>query len=202
MNALVRLLITVSAPFVVINLIAGLGAAIWLAILGEWASLAFGLLLYFAGATIISTAVLPGILLLALARAYNIQDNQRGFMIVGGLCATWTLLVVSAWCALVAILFSMRADSMSLMPHLGWAYAIAIGPLAELAEKDYRAGNSYTMVSLLFAQVGMLAAVVVRTLGTDSATPTFLIVCGALLAGKLCEFAFAGHEMSTGEGLL
>lgn len=63
MKALENLMGAFSVVLLLLNALGGIVAGIWLAILGEWGSIGYGLMFVIGGGLLISFAMLPGMLL-------------------------------------------------------------------------------------------------------------------------------------------
>src|SRR3546814_1412099 len=79
MKALENLMGAFSVVLVLLNALGGVVAGIWLAILGEWGSIGYGLMFGIGGAMLISFAMLPGMLLAGPAVMMDKKGIKSGF---------------------------------------------------------------------------------------------------------------------------
>src|SRR3546814_3081556 len=98
MKALENLMGAFSVVLVLLNALGGVVAGIWLAILGEWGSIGYGLMFGIGGAMLISFAMLPGMLLAGPAVMMDKKGIKSGFYLFGFLSAVYTFGVLTAWC--------------------------------------------------------------------------------------------------------
>src|SRR3546814_11554160 len=106
MKALENLMGAFSVVLVLLNALGGVVAGIWLAILGEWGSIGYGLMFGIGGAMLISFAMLPGMLLAGPAVMMDKKGIKYGFYLFGFLIAVYTFGVLTAWCLFVLFFFS------------------------------------------------------------------------------------------------
>ncbi len=79
MNAFAKLATVLSAPLGIINMFGGIVAGIWLAILGEWGLIGYGIAALFISGIGLGIAMMPGMLFLAPAAALREEGNKAGF---------------------------------------------------------------------------------------------------------------------------
>jgi hypothetical protein len=146
-SSLVTLLLL---PIGILNGTAGVVGGIWLATLGQWRILGFGLgALSIANLGLITIACGPGLLFSALAgRALN-----KGKYIIAAACGLlnhfWTFVVMTAWCVGIFYVILAGYTSGSRWPFLLWAYETAAGQWAYMAW--YEGPESFTST---FAAMG------------------------------------------------
>jgi len=137
--AFVGLLVTVA--LIVVNLLGGLIAGIWLAVLGEWRTIFLGFAFSFAMPWAWMIASLPTMALagMMMGKADLAPDASPPLtLIVPG--ALYTNSLICAWVLLCFWFFTNRIDDNSSVPFLLWAYSTAMSPLAYMASKE-RDGN-------------------------------------------------------------
>ncbi len=142
MKAVITALLGVLAvPFVVLNLLGGIAAGIWLAILGEWGAIGYGILASFVAVYALSIALLPQAIF-AMPAAYLGMKGRRVLMYLCALPANiYGTLVITIWCVAVLYFFTAQVDSTSLIPLLIWSYSVAMTPLVTMAKPDLYAGD-------------------------------------------------------------
>src|SRR3546814_113047 len=163
MKALENLMGAFSVVLVLLNALGGVVAGIWLAILGEWGSIGYGLMFGIGGAMLISFAMLPGMLLAGPAVMMDKKGIKSGFYLFGFLSAVYTFGVLTAWCLFVLFFFSHRGSESAGVPLLIWSYGAATGPIAYLAQKDMQSGNEYGALAAFFSQVAFILVMLARS---------------------------------------
>src|SRR5712692_8929458 len=136
MNAFAKIANALAVPLALINRFGGIVAGIWLAILGEWGSIGYGILMLVGAGFLLGRAMMPGMLFSAPAAAFLEKGNKPAFYFFGFLSTLYTIAVLTVWCVVVLYFFANRADTSSIIPMLLWSYGVATGPIAWLAQKD------------------------------------------------------------------
>ena len=121
MRSLLSLLVF---PITILNLMGGIGSAIWLALLGKWNFIGAGLL-----AGVVSSALIPFVLMPNLLLALPAQSLiQRGSGLLGAplviLSQFYTFAVIAAWCMSVFYFCMKIADASTFLPLLFWSYGV------------------------------------------------------------------------------
>lgn len=146
-------------PLIAINMLGGVISGIWLAVIGEWGLIGYGLLaLLFAG-MLLGLAMMPGMIFAGPALLMLEKGNRLGGYVFGFLSTVYTVGVLSGWCILVLLFFLARLNDDSFIPGLLWSYGIATGPIAWLAHKDSQSGNEYSGETTFFLQIAYLVAI-------------------------------------------
>lgn len=185
-------------PLALMNSVGGIVAAIWLAILGQWGSLGYGILGLIGSGIALGIAMAPGLLLAAPAAMFQEKGRVVAAIAFGFLSSLYTVAVLTIWCMAVLLFFMKRADASSIIPTLLWSYGVATGPIAWLAQKDLQAGNEFAMVSSFFAQLAYLLVVLVF-LFTSATLFDVLVLFGVVMLIGLFEqyeMAFKIHKMT------
>src|SRR5436309_2899012 len=131
----------------------GIVAGIWLAILGQWGTIGYGLLMLVGAGFLLWITMMPGMLLEAQATAFAEEGDKLTFYFLVFLRTLYPFAVLTLWCVLALNLFAMRADSSSIIPMLFWSYGVATSPIAWLAQRDLQSFKEYAMISTLFAKL-------------------------------------------------
>lgn len=174
-----------------INMLGGIVAGIWLAILGEWGSIGYGLMFGIGGAFLIGLAMMPGMLFAGPAVMLHEKGNRFGFYTFGFLSTLYQVAVLSTWCMFILFFFAKRADASSAIPLLLWSYGAATGPIAYLAQKDLQSGNEYATISAFFSQAGFLLVAIVILVARPSNLTVLLIFGAVMLIAMLFQLASA-----------
>jgi len=173
-------------PLALMNSLGGVLAGIWLAILGQWGSIGYGILFLIGSAIALSIAMAPGLLLAAPAAIFHEKGKMLAAFAFGFLSSLYTVAVLTVWCIAVLFFFMKRADASSIIPTLLWSYGVATGPIAWLAQKELQAGNEFSMVSSFFAQLAYLL-VVLALLFTGVTLLDVLEIFGVVMVISLFE---------------
>lgn len=133
--ALVGLLVTVA--LIAVNLLGGLVAGIWLAVLGEWRTIFLGFAFSFAMPWAWMIASLPTMALAGIMIGKTDRDPDATpslMLVVPG--ALYTNSLICAWVLLCFWFFMNRIDDNPSVPFLLWSYSTAMSPLAYMASKE------------------------------------------------------------------
>ena len=191
MKALGKLFDGLTVALMLLNMLGGIVAGIWLAILGEWGTIFRGLGILILGGFGLGLAMMPGLLLAAPAAALQSKDNRLGFYFFGLLSIVYTYAVLIAWCILVMLYFANRADGDSVIPTMLWAYGAATGPIAYLAQKDLQSGNEYGAISTFFAQAAFVVSVLTAFILRPGLLAVILIFSAIMSIGLILQVAMA-----------
>ena len=172
----------------------GIVAGIWLAILGQWGSIGYGLLMLVGGGFLLWITMMPGMLFEAPATAYSEEGNKPAFYFLVFLRTVYPFAVLTRGCVLVLNFFARRADSSSIIPMLLWSYGVATSPIAWLAQRDIQSFNEYAMVSTFFSQVAYLLVVLVVLFVGASALEVLVLFGIVMLIGLAMQFRIAFLE--------
>jgi hypothetical protein len=143
---------------VCLNLLGSIVSGVWLAFLGEWWALGYGLALLLASTLGVSFALLPSILL-AAPGVYFLSRGPRFLAYpFAFLSNVYTAAVVTGWCVWVLQLYLQHAARRSFLPLLLWSYSAATGPWTYLASKDR--DNPASMITATAAQLGYIVMMV------------------------------------------
>lgn len=142
-------------PILLLNLFSGLVGGIWLAILGDWNIILFGLALTFVGAFILSLFLLPSFLLIAPVAANQRISESKLMIPLALLSIGYTYCVMGSWALLIFWYFAESVGSNAAIPTVLWSYSTATVVWNYMALKD--AQNEYSTLSAFFNQVGCIA---------------------------------------------
>lgn len=193
MNAFAKLATFLSVPLGLINMLGGIVAGIWLAILGEWGIIGYGIAALFVSGIGLGIAMMPGLLFAAPAAVLHKKGNKIGFYILGFLSALYTIAVLTVWCIAVLFFFSKQANVDSVIPTLIWSYGVATGPIVWMAQKEMQGGNEYSMISTFFAQVAYLLVIIVILLFRVSLLDVTILFGAIMFIGLIIQFRIASQ---------
>ena len=182
-------------PLMVLNLFGGIVSGIWLAVLGEWSLIFKGI-----AATVIAPFPLGLILLPSLVFVIPAAPLiERGKIIMASpfilMTMTYTVGVMSVWCAAVFYYFIHDVSSETAVPTLIWSYGVAVGPWTFLGQKDLQSDpNSKVMISVFIAQVGYVVTGSIFLFGGSTIDELAIIFFGIMMVTILIQFLIAVIE--------
>lgn len=160
MKALENMMGVFTVVLILFNALGGIVAGIWLAILGEWGFIGYGLMFSIGGVLLISFAMLPGLLLAGPALLFEKKGIKIGSYFFGFLSIVYTFAVLTAWCLFILYSFVGHIHDGSVIPWLLWSYSVATGPIAYLAQKDLQSGNEYAGLAPFFTQIAFVLIII------------------------------------------
>lgn len=191
MEAFAKLLGVLAVPLAILNMFGGIVSGIWLAILGEWGLIGYGILALIVSGMGLGLAMAPGLIFAGPAAILLEKGNKIGGYFFGLLSTIYTVGVLTAWCILVLIFCTEHASTDSLIPVLIWSYGIATSPIVWLAKKDLQSGNENAMITTFFIQVAYILTIFAILLVGVSVL-NVLILFGVVMAiGLAVQFSVA-----------
>ena len=151
---------TVSVPLGLLNVLVGMVAGTWLAILGRWDLLGFGLLaIFMAGLVAAVLARRPGLLLDVPAVERRRSVHRVWIGVLSALGSAYRVAVITGWCVGVLAFFAWRGSGNE-AAALAWSYAIAAGPIVWMDQNEIQGGGGrHSAVITLFAQLAYVLVV-------------------------------------------
>lgn len=187
-----KLIAVLSIPLGLINTFGGIGAGIWLAILGEWGIIGYGIAAIIVSGIGLGIAMMPGVLFALPAATLYEKGNRFGFYFFGFLSAFYTIAVITVWCIAVLYFFVKQANPDSLIPILLWSYGVATAPIAWLAQKEMQGGgNQYSMISTFFAEVAYIIVILSILLFRVSLVDVLILFGIVMFFGLVLQFRMA-----------
>lgn len=187
------ILTALSFPLTVFSWISLFGGGIWLAILGQWSAIGWGMLGFGISHFVLGLALMPGLLFSAPA-AYLYDRFKPLAYVLGFLGTIYTLGIITLWCVYVFHFFAFKAESMNtLTPLLLWSYGVATGPLGYMASKEGpdRVGS---VTATVFAEIGYIVMICLVLFSTPSSLDLTVIFALIMLVGFCCQLAIARFE--------
>ena len=201
MKTFLKLSGALAIPLLLINVLGDIVAGVWLTILREWRILGYGIGLVFAGAILLSIAMLPGLLLDAPAAAFCKRRIKAGFYFFSFLSTCYTLGVLTVWCMVVLNFFMERASHDSFIPTLFWSYGAATAPIAWLAEKDREGGSGLAVISTFFCETAYFMVILTTLLLRVRPLVAGLLLFGiAMVVALIIELRLVTEEYEALEG--
>ena len=146
-------------PIFIINMLGGIISGIWLAILGEWGLIGYGLLALIISSFIIGIALIPAMIFAAPSIALIEKGHKFIGYIIGMLGMIYTIGILSAWCLVVLITYMREATPDSIIPVLIWSYGVATGPISYMAQKEMQSGNEFSGITTFFLQIAYIITI-------------------------------------------
>jgi len=162
MKSIFTLISVLLVPIFILNILGDIVAGIWLAILRDWEALWVGILAIFASHFPLSLLLMIGMIFILPAQYFIKKNNKSGILVCSFLSLSYTLALITIWSIIVLWFFISSATSQNIIPRLIWSYGTAMSPWMFFAQKDQQGGdgNEYSMISLLFAEIAYISAMI------------------------------------------
>ena len=140
-------------PITLMNGFSAFIGGIWLVFLGEWNLLGVGIALLFTSHFILSFAMLPGMLITAIATPFIERNNPLQYFF-GYLSQLYVNILIVVWCFGSFVFCSNFYASenpfdLGLIPYALWSWGIALGPWQFFASKEQ--DNEFTIITTFSA---------------------------------------------------
>ena len=189
MKALEKIIIALSLPLMLLNVFGGIVSGIWLAILGEWGIIGYGVGILFFGSFALGLAMMPGLLLAAPIMAMGENGNKVAIYFFSFLSALYTMGILSAWCLGLMYFFVMQSDSSSFIPIFIWSYGMATGTIAYMAQKEAQGGDGgSSMVATFFAQLAYVISALITIFFTVAFIEIIILFGVIMFIGLIFQF--------------
>ena len=191
METFARLITVIAVPLGILNMFGGIVSGIWLAILGEWGIIGYGILALMVSGIGLGLAMAPGLIFAGPAAVMLEKGHKLGGYFFGLLSTIYTVGVLSAWCIFVLIYFTKQANADSIIPILIWSYGVATGPIVWLAQKELQSGNEYAMITTFFIEVAYIITIL-AILFTNVSILNVMYIFGIVMCiGLIVQFSAA-----------
>ena len=186
MNAMFKLFELLALPFVIFNFLSGIVSGVWLAILGDWGSIGYGILAMIISGFLIGIVLMPSLLFAGPAAYFAKKDIISLYYIFAFLDSLYTVAILAIWCGGVLSFLASRATSESVIPALIWSYGVALGPWQDMTRKDIQSGSGESaVITTVFAQLGyvvMILLILLWGVGIGNALLVFAVImfCGLI----------------------
>ena len=164
-----------SIPILILNMVGGIIAGIWLAFLGEWKLILIGIVLLFTSHFYLSILMLPGLLFAPICVRLYEKKNPLGHLF-GFLSQFYTNLLIVATCAFAFFIctrFYGGESKFGLIPYLLWSWGMALGPWQFF--QSYEPDNEFSAITLFSATIFYFLFLISIFLG-----PIFILIALAL----------------------
>lgn len=165
---------------IIVNFFSGIISGIWLAFLGDWAVIFYGLFLSFAMPFAYTIIALPTMAILPLILK-AVEKKSKFFTVLLGLVnVLYSNGIIVAWTYFVFAEFTKNASGLMAIPFILWGYSTVIAPLAYMA-KGESPDNTGTFLGIFLAQVGYLLAIIFWALGFSGSSILGVLILLAVL---------------------
>ena len=180
-------------PLLLLSILGGVVSGVWLAILGEWAIIGAGLVLYVVSSFLLGLALMPSMLLVLPLAYFAGRNKVFAPVFFGALDTVYILTLVTVWCCGILFFFIEDATAASFVPRLIWSYGAATGPWADMNSRSRSAeGNSFaSSMALFLAQLAYLLIMVLLIFLTMTKTQVILVFAGFMLVGLAIQIVFS-----------
>jgi len=187
MSAFLGFVNVLSVPLFILNIFGEVVSGLWLLIIGEWRMVLLGIAIMVVSTFALGMAVLPSLLFVPLA---TFSKGEVGKVVAMILSTLYIAAVMVLWCAGVLWLFGRGLTARNIVPMLIWSYGVAVGPWAGMANKDQKAqgGNTYSLVSVFFAEIGYVVAIIMVLTGTQNFSALVKVLAGFLVAAQIVNW--------------
>ena len=154
-------------PIMLLNIFGVMGSAIWLLVIGKWASVVNGIIASMIGHFLLFF-LLPLGFLFAAPMAWALRRGIAiGVYFFGFLLSVYTYFVISVWCRGVIINSMEGVSAGAFWPMLIWSYGVATSPLTYMAWKD---NGIAAHMAAFFMQAAYIVMMVAMAFGADLTT--------------------------------
>ncbi|HUW44604.1 MAG TPA: hypothetical protein VMW50_02300 [Dehalococcoidia bacterium] len=189
MEGLAKFVAAVTILLRLLNMLGGIVSGIWLAILGQWSIIGYGLVAIIVSGFCLSLAIMPALLFAAPAALLYEKDYKLAFYFFGFLATLYTMSILTVWCMAVLFLFTRQAEVSSIIPILLWSYVVATAPIAWIAQKELQSGGSiHSTISSTFAQVAYILVVLAMLLLKVSFLYGMILFLAVMMVGVVMQF--------------
>ena len=186
-----KLVMLLMVPLMLLNFFGGISSGIWLAILGEWWAIGYGV----AGLLspfLLAIIMMPGLLL--AEPAVVLIDKGKTFLAFSFLLLSqlYTYAVINAWCMFVFYFFMHQAGQDTFWPLLIWSYGVALAPWMYMTQKEQQGGTGdASAMTTFFAQVAYIVVVLVVVFGSATLIDLAIIFGAIMLVPMLIQTGIA-----------
>lgn len=125
-----------STGIMFLNIASGIVGGIWLAILGHWGLIIYGVVLGVVMPWVYSITLLPSMGIMLLVNYFQKRKNIFLVSIFGYLGSLFSNLIIALWVYFVYVSFLNMANLASIIPVLLFAYSTMLSPLSYMARKE------------------------------------------------------------------
>jgi hypothetical protein len=195
------LVAAIMAVLLPLNVLSGLVAGIWLAILGEWKSIVGGILAAIIMPLAWIIAALPDLGLLLLVKRFAQYGRVFRTWLFALMSSGYNNCLIMLWTFYIFSAFIDRGKPGRYVAFVLWGYSIAQAPLAFMAQKDRPDPDSKAASALgkIISQIGYLILTACWALGMPICVPLLLaLILGfSLISSILMALAIRKQRVDT-----
>jgi hypothetical protein len=180
-------------PLMVLNLLGGIVSGIWLAILGEWRLLIYGIVSFIGAGMLLGILLAPSLLFAAPAAMLLEKGKILLGMVVGFFSNIYLAALFTLWCGVVFFIFMRNANSSTFWPLLIWSYGVATAPIGFLASKERE--NQASQFTNCFVQVGYLLMMIAAIFFRVDIIDLMIVFGTVMILGLIFNWVVALAEM-------
>jgi hypothetical protein len=183
-----------------LNFSAGIIGGIWLITIGSIWFVISALILSFIMPFIYSIAFLPSLIFIPLLTKAMEKGNRFFTVILGLILGGYNNFLLAYW-VLYVFNFIVMSNNLPLIPTLLFGYAIAMGPIGYMAQKEGPDAGSGTTFGVLFVQIAYFILSVNLLLGESPdvgyLSVWILLIIYTVLVGALLGISYAPSKNKT-----
>lgn len=142
-----------TAPIIVLNMLGGIIAGVWLAFLGEWRLIILGILLVFTAHIYLSILLLLSLPLDAIGMYLYKKDNifRHVFLFLSQFYTNLLIVGTCAFAYFVCLYFCDGESKIGMIPYMLWSWGMALGPWQYF--QSHERDNEYSAIDLFSATI-------------------------------------------------
>lgn len=185
----------ISFPLVLLNIIGGIAALIWLIVLGEWNAILLGILIMLIGAFVISFLLMPGLIFMLPISYFAEKNKVFGLAIFGFLNLLYTFAIIAISSYFIFYYITNSVGSEHMLPALIWSYAAATAPWSYMASKEEGARGEFngTQSTLYFAELGLFVVVILLAFFHQTLVTSFYIFSGIMIVPLILSVSIVAN---------
>ena len=145
-----------NVPIDLMNLGSGIIGGIWLAVIGEWVLIGFGLLLIISSHWLLGLIMMPGLAIVTIGAAFF---ERKNLLVILGIFFMYlsqfyiNLLIIGTFVISFIFCSSFYSgdDFIGYIPYLLWSWGMALGPWQLFTQQD--PDNEYSLITTYSASV-------------------------------------------------
>jgi len=202
MKAIVGIFTLMAVPITILNLFGGVVSGVWLAVLGDWGSIGYGLLVMVSGSFVLAIAMIPSLVFSGPAIYFARKGVDILIFFFAFLGSLYIAALITVWSGGVLLFFAERATADSAIPLLIWSFGVAMTPWQLMAQKEMQAGQGPgSAVTVFFAQIAYLFAILMTIFGAFTFFEIMVIFGMVMLIGVFFQFGTAIQAMRSDRNL-
>jgi hypothetical protein len=132
----IALMTVLSTGIMLLNITSGIVGGIWLAVLGHWGLIIYGIVLGIVMPWMYSLTILPSMGIMFLMTFFQKRKNIFLVSVTGYLGSLYSNLTIAVWVYFVYTTFLNLADQTNVIPVLLFGYSTMLSPLSYMARKE------------------------------------------------------------------